>query len=344
MAGQDRAQSNHLSLFRTAAANARRFGFFALLRAAEARASALPRVGRSRTPAQNVATLAEAPALGFPETTLDSIGFDRAGRARVEGRFLGLTGPMGPLPLHLTEYAIYERRYGKARPFGRFLDLLAERMLQFFYRAWADSQPLAHADRPEDDRFAGYLAALSGAGEGAGEDSALPLRARLHYAGLFAGRRSASALQDGLSHLLGTAVTLREFRTRWRDIEPEDRTRLGRTGAFNALGRDAVLGGRVCSAEDAFQVVVKARSMAEYADLLPSGRRYAIAAEALTAFAPSHLDWEIELEIDEAAATSARLDGAAALGWTSWAAIEGRPHVRADARLRRGADIRRPAA
>src|SRR5690606_1160361 len=158
-----------------------------------------------------------------------------------------------------------------------------------------------------DDRFAGYLAALSGAGEGAAEDAALPLRARLHYAGLFAGRRSAAALQDGLSHLLRTPVTLREFRTRWRDIEPADRTRPGRTGAFTALGRDAVLGGRVCSAEDAFQVVVKAGSMAEYADLLPSGRRYAIAAEALTAFAPSHLDWEIELEIDEPKTTSTRL-------------------------------------
>ena len=54
-----------------------------------------------------------------------------------------------------------ERRYGHKRPFGRFLDMLAGRMLQFFYRAWADSQPVSHADRPGDDRFGRYLAALS---------------------------------------------------------------------------------------------------------------------------------------------------------------------------------------
>ena len=50
----------------------------------------------------------------------------------LEGYWLGLTGPMGPLPSHLTEYADYERRYGEQRPFGRLLDLLADRMLQFY--------------------------------------------------------------------------------------------------------------------------------------------------------------------------------------------------------------------
>ena len=74
------------------------------------------------------------------------------GRAKLRGLWLGLTGPMGALPTHLTEFAFYERRYAKTQPFGDFLDLLAGRMLQLFYRVWADSQPTAQADRPDDDR------------------------------------------------------------------------------------------------------------------------------------------------------------------------------------------------
>lgn len=341
MAAKERTQSDHLSLFRTAAGTIRRFGFFALIRAAEARAS-LPRVGRARTPEQNIVDLAQSADLAFPETTLASIDVGRQGRPRLRGRFLGLIGPMGPLPLHLTEYAFYERRYAKTHPFGAFLDMLGGRMLQFFYRAWADSQPTAQADRPKDDRFADYLAALSGAGEGVRPDAAFPLRARLHYAGVFAGRRSAVALEDALTHLLGTQVRVREFQMRWRHIEVEDRSRLGRSGDYASLGQDSVLGGRILSCEDAFQVVITARSMDEYRAFLPGGTRYAITAEALDALAPSHLDWEIALQIATADAEPARLDGRAALGWTSWTPDPDHGGVRADARLRRHVIQNRP--
>lgn len=334
MAAADRPASQHLEFLQRVSGEIRRYGILALLRALEARAPHLPRIGRARLPEQNVADLAQVPHLSFPDSTLDGVEL-KAGRARVEGYWLGLTGPMGPLPLHLTEFAAYERRYSKTHPFGRFLDLLAGRMLQFFYRAWGDSQPAVHADRPEDDRFAGYLAALSGAAEGVCPDAAFPARARLHYAGLFASRRSASGLQDALAHLLRTPVQLREFRPRWREIDGGDRTRLGT--AFNGLGTDAVLGGRVRSVSDAFQVVVRAESFRDYEGFLPTGGRFKIAAEAIDAFAPSHLEWDMELEVEARDAKPTRLDGRARLGWTSWMAPAAGDGVRADARLGRSA-------
>jgi type VI secretion system protein ImpH len=312
-----------------------RFGFFALVRGAESRARGLPRVGRSRQPAQNVVDLAHAPTLEFPGRTIDQIEFTPTGRARIRSLFLGLTGPMGALPLHLTEYAYYERRQARSHPFGRFLDLLTDRMLQFFYRAWGDSQPAVHAERPEDDRFAAYLAALSGGTEGATDKDPFPARARLHYAGVFATRRSAAVLQDALSHLLRTGVRLREFIVRWRDVEASDRTRIGVTGGFNQLGRDTVLGGRVRIAEDTFRVIVRTKNIDEYEAFLPGAARHAVAGAALNALAPSHLDWELELEIAEHAAPGARLNGKARLGHTSWLAPAGGQNFRADARLRR---------
>ncbi len=338
MAPEDRPQSQHLGFLADVAREARHYGLFPVVRGAEARAKGLPRAGRARLPSQNVVDLWQVPTMSFPQTTLESVDI-KAGRARVGGYWLGLTGPMGPMPTHITEFAFYERSYAKSQPFGRWLDVLAGRMLQLFYRAWADSQPTASADRIGDDRFGDYLAALSGAREGVTERSSFPAQARLHYAGLFAGSRSAAAIEDGLTHLLGQQTRLIEYHARWRHLEPEDVSRLGKS--YATLGSDAVLGGRIRSGADAFRVVIRAKDFADYKSLLPTGTRFQVAAEALDAFKPSHIEWDLELEIEDSKAPPARLDGRTQLGWTGWIK---RPEsgkrkassmIRADAHLRR---------
>jgi type VI secretion system protein ImpH len=286
----------------------------------------------SKRPSQNVVDLAHVPALGFAARTVESVEIVR-GRATLRGHWLGLTGPMGPLPIHLTEFTFFERRYARSQPFGEFLNLLSGRMLQLFYRAWGESQPCVQADRVDDDRFAFYIGAVSGATEGVGEGAAMPARARLHYAALFASRRSPVAVEDALTYLLGAPVGLAEYQPRWREIEPEDRTCLG--GKYATVGFDAVLGRRVRLVTDAFRVFVRAGSLAAYERLLPSGDLFPVACEALVAFAPSHLEWDIAVELDEAHAFPARLDGRARLGWSSWLAPRGSGGIRSDAHLRR---------
>lgn len=321
----------HLSFLQQAAQTIKNWGLFPLLRGAESRAAHLPRIGQSRTRDKDILELRQTPTLAFPPHTLDALDLDGR-RPVVYGYWMGLTGPMGPLPLHLTEFATYEQRYGKKRPFGRFLDLLAGRMLQYFYRAWADSQPAVQADRPDEDRFAHYLAALSGAAEGVSPDAAFPGRARTHYAGHFASRRSASGIQDALTHLLGSPARVKEYQPRWRRIETEDRTVLGQS--FAGLGHDAVLGASTWGVMDAFRIVIRCGDMREYERFLPSGPKFQVAAEALQALAPSHLEWDIELEIPENKVRPARLDGRARLGWTSWMSPDGEnPELRADTHL-----------
>lgn len=340
MAAEDGAPAQHLKFLSAIATEARRYGMFPIVRGVEARAQDLPRIGRARRPSQSAVDLAQVPALSFPGPTIESVEI-KTGRGTLFGHWLGLTGPMGALPIHLTEFAHYERRYAKRRPFGGWLDMIANRMLQFFYRAWADSQPTAQADRPDDDRFANYLGHLSGACEGVADAAVFPARARLHYAALFASRRSAVGIEDALGHLLDQPVRVLEYQPRWRDIEPGDQTRLGTS--FAQLGVDAMAGSRVMVASDAFRVVIRAESMTEFKALLPSGGRFAVAQEALDAFAPSHLEWDIMIEMAERHATPVRLDATGRLGWTSWIGPKPSDRIRADVHLTRR-DMRSRAA
>lgn len=333
MDAPDRQTSGYLTFLRRAAEAPRSFSLFALVRGAAARALDKPPVGASRLPSQDLIGLRQIPHVRFPAPTLESVNFE-AGKGIVEGYWLGLTGPMSPLPLHLTEFAMIERRDAKAQPFGDFLHLLAERFLQLFYRAWATSQPAVEADRPETDNFANYVGRLSGANEGAGPDAAFPANARLHYAALFASRRSAGAIEGGLSHLLGMAVEIREFQPRWRDIEAGDRTRLG--VRHHRLG-DAIIGERVLLASDSFEVRITARDIGEFRHLQPSGRLFPVAAEALDALTPSHLEWNITLCLAQREVLPARLNGTAQLGWSSWIGTAANENIRSDVHLRRSA-------
>lgn len=335
MARASRPTTNHLNYLGRAAARVADVAPLALLRGAEARAPDLPRIGEAKLPAQDVLSMVHVPSLAFPAASLEAIHVGEQS-ARVEGNWLGLTGPMGPLPLHLTEFAAYERRYARQQPFGQFLDLLAGRMLQFFYRAWAAAVPAASLDRPSEDHFGSKVAALTGAEDGAYGAVCFPARARLRYAALFASTRNPGAIGDALSDLLRLPVRIMEYVERWRDIAGDDRTRLG--VAFARLGRDAIAGRRVRTAEEAFRVVVTVHNAVDHRDLLPGGDRYKLLIEALDAFAPPHLEWEIELAVASEAIRPTRLRSGALLGWSSWIGSVMPGQVRSDARL--GANAR----
>lgn len=333
MAAQNRQTSSYVAFLKRAADIPQKFNLFALLRGASARATDRPPVGMSKLPSQDIAELRQTPHVHYPAPTLNNISLEKD-KVVVDGYWLGLTGPMSPLPLHLTEFAVYERRYAKKQPFSDFLDLLAGRFLQLFYRAWADGKPHVQADRINNDRFANYVSKLSGADEGADENSAFPGTSRLHYAALFASRRSAGSIEGGLAHLLGMPVEVTEFVPRWRDIEPDDRTRLG--GQHNRLG-DATLGEKMLQVTDCFEAKIFARNIQEFRQLMPSGNLFRVAAEALTAFAPSHLEWTITLSLPQEDVPAARLDGMAQLGWSSWLGHSASNTTRNDVHLGRHA-------
>lgn len=330
MASPDGHTSNHLSFLQRATSDAKLYTFYALLRKAEALAVDYPRIGRAKTIEDNIIELAHQPTLDFPPSTIASIEQRPSGRFRASSLFLGLTGPMGPLPTHLTEFAFFERRYSRKSPFADFLDLISGRMLQFFYRAWADSQAAAQADRPEDDRFSRYLAQLSGAWDGLAEDPdsianipdhQRPERlGRLHLAGHFGSKRSPANISDALELTLQSRVEIREFIPRWRDVLPADRTIIGLKGQHNILGNGAMLGQRVRVIQDTFQVTILVKDMNGLEALIPTGPKFKMTRDLLDSLSPSDTDWELQIQIDEAETKGITLGGTGRLGWSSWLA------------------------
>jgi type VI secretion system protein ImpH len=304
-----------------------RWGAFAFWRGIDASTPDNPRIGEALDPAREIVDLAQQPSQDFPRTTLAAF-IPGKRRPTVRSQHLGLTGPMGALPTHLTEIAIFERRKKGATPFADFLDLISARALQRFYRAWAEADRCAQADRPADDRFAGYIGATSDAFDG---------WRRLPYAGHLAGLRSAAAVGDLLSHLLERPVKVVEAVGRWRTIPSDARTMIGKAHA--GLGRGATLGGRFYGVEFDVAFEIGVTTMAGLEDMLPGGHANRLLGEAARTALPKHLDWRARVTIAEPAIQPARL-GKTRLGWTSWVAPRGAARIRRDLALRDNAAMR----
>lgn len=311
------------------------YDFYAVMRMLEAQHPGRPRIGDSAALRQDYVGLGQDPFLAFPASNLSAARQDRQGRLRLSVRFLGQFGPQGAMPLALTEEAqTYQLRGDDA--FVRFSDLLSNRFLQLFYRAWADVRPIAQADRPEADRFKTYLGASIGLGSPGAQDlGTLPDALKLHFAGLMsAGAKSASRLATLISGVFGLRCEVEEFVGSWQVLEPADRSRLG--GANAGLGASLMLGAKTYSVSDKFRIRLFAATLADYEAYLPGRRRADQLDDLVSFYLGEELEWDVELALPAGEAAPMRLGEAGRLGWTSWMApdwTEAPGALRTDARF-----------
>ena len=163
MAGKDRAQTGTLE--EALQETPYRFDFFQAVRLLENQRPDRPRVGKSQHSHEDPARFGQEPTLAFPASTLNPFrSLRQASPARMVVNFMGLFGPHGPLPMHLTEYARERLLHDKDASFSRFLDIFHHRMISLFYRAWAANQQAVSYDRPEEDRYGNYVGSFVGVG------------------------------------------------------------------------------------------------------------------------------------------------------------------------------------
>ncbi|MGR9117607.1 MAG: type VI secretion system baseplate subunit TssG, partial [Gammaproteobacteria bacterium] len=246
MAGENRKKAYHLEA--SLEKEPYKYGFFQLMRLLECAYHDKPRLGHSVRPVDDPIRLGQEVSLTFESSSLSSFTPGKGGRPpRLRGRFLGLFGTNGPLPLHLTEYVHERVHYYRDHTLARFADIFHHRMRCLFYRAWADTEPAVSFDRPESDRFSRYIGSLAGLGlDSLQERDAMPDLAKFYYAGYLSGQsKHAEGLRAMLADYFRLPVSIEEFTGEWLDISDSDVTRLGETPRTGELGVSAILGSRV---------------------------------------------------------------------------------------------------
>ncbi|BCQ26372.1 type VI secretion system baseplate subunit TssG [Caballeronia sp. NK8] len=303
------------------ARDARRFDFFQALRLIEQAHAERPRLGRSLSARDDAVRLSQDPELIFHPTTLGDYAPGEDGKpGRLAVNFLGLLGPNGPLPTHLTAYVRERARNANDPTLARFLDVFHHRMLSLFYRAWADAQPVVSADRPRDDRFAGYVGSLFGLGAPALADrDAVPDSAKRHFAGVLAApTRHADGLRLILARFFGVNVSIEPWRGHWIALPEDARTRL--CGA--RLGISTVVGTRVWDCQHKFRIVIGPLGYVDFMRFLPGGASLTKLADWVRNYVRDPLDWDVALHLKREEVPPLRLQGhstkGARLGWNTW--------------------------
>ena len=296
-----------------------RFDLFSALRQAERANSAKPRIGDAQTLADEFVIVAQNPYMEFPASTLEGAEIDSAGRLRLIARFLGMFGPQGALPLATTEEN-YHWLLERDDAFTRFVDIFQRRFLSLFFRAWADSRPIAQNDRPNADRFRNYIGAMIGIGTPPfrGSDT-LSDFAKMEYAGLLAPKaRSASRLRGLIAGMFDVKVEIDEFVGAWLKFETDECTKLG--ASQSRLGADCILGASAFSVSDKFRIRVFVKDFAQYERFLPDSDLARQIGDAVFLYLGDEFDWDMELAIPAGEISAVRLGQGVKLGWTSWMA------------------------
>lgn len=318
MDGSLRHAPDPVALFEALRADPGSFDWFGALRRVECVHVDRPRLGRSARLADDPVRLAHAPSLTFAPRAIDRVDTESGRPPRIHSLMLGLWGPNGALPLHLTEYTLERERTARDATFTAFADVFHHRMLSLFYRAWAESQPTAQLDRPDDDAFARYAGALAGIDAPSLADrDALPDRFRRYMTGrLVAQARNAEGLVAMLAAFFDVAVHVDEFVVGWMPLPDEGRLRMGQ--AVAALGTTAVLGAAVRDAQNRFRVRLGPMAMADYRRFLPGGEALPVLIAAVRFYVGDPMAWDVQLILRRDEVPQAHLGRGARMGLSTW--------------------------
>lgn len=359
MASENRRET--VDLIARMLADPRRADFFLLVRALQAKAGPrAPRVGEALKLSQEVVRFGQPPYLDFPASTIDGVRTrrsvlvrpksaqpeatppaqsgpeagdeDEGARHKIYQRFFGLFGPNGALPLHLTEYALSRWRHHKDPVLIEFADLFHDRMVAFFFRAWAEARMEVDFDRGlAESRFAAYIGSLCGVGSSSvyGRDSIGEL-AKLHYVGHLARQvRNAEGLRDLLQDYFQVPVEVLTFQGRWLELPLDSRCRLGGPRGSGELGQTTLLGSRVWDCQLTIRIRVGPLGLSDVARFLPGGKSFQRLKDWLRLYCTQPFFWDVQMVVLKQQVQPIQLGGAATadesgcagrLGWTTWLA------------------------
>lgn len=316
------------------------FSFFQAVRLLERLRAGRNPVGHFVPPSSEVARFAVSATLAFPGSEIQSFVPKDDGPPEMTVNFMGLTGPLGMLPLYYTELIGARIREGDTA-LKDFLDIFNHRVISLFYRAWEKYRLAAANEKDESDRFALHLLALIGLGTpGLQNRQYIADDSLIYYAGMLMGHsHSATVLKQLLADYFEVDVEIQEFAGSWYRLDPHLQTRLDETMDDSVrLGFGAVAGDEVWQDESTVRIKLGPLRLEQYLEFLPGGTAYHALQAWTRFFSGNELDFELQLVLkrDEVPACELGAESAAAprLGWVTWAKSLPFGHEAADTILR----------
>ncbi len=296
------------------------FAFFRAVRLLECHFRDAPRVGTSQRLKDEWIRFGQKPSLAFAPSSVDQFDAPGDGPARMFVQFLGLLGPNGPLPTHVTEFVIGRIIGAKDKTHARFFDVFNHRFVSLFYRAWAVAQKTVDFDRPEDSRFTAYIGSLFGIGMGSllGRD-AVPDRAKLYFSGRLACQtRNAEGLQAIIEGFFGIRTVIEEFSGFWMRIPESNQCRLGESPETGSIGRNAIAGCRKYETQLKFRIRMGPMKLRDLERILPGGAAFKRLKDWVMNYIGYELRWDVQCVVEAAEVPSACLGKSGRLGLSCW--------------------------
>lgn len=299
-----------------------RMDFFELLRQIETPGH---RFGRAGAPGSEPARLGQTARLAF--AAADIAELKPGDPPQVAVNVIGLLGPEGPMPLHLTRWVL-ERLSNRwfvgdtggattDKSFLDFVNLLQHRMIALYWRAWAEAQSDIQVAHENGGRVSAVARALAGLGlPGSASGDGQLDNAKLRQAtSLAQDVQSPDRLAAFLQTVLDVPVTITEFVGRWIEIPAHLQTRLGRQ--YAALGTGAVVGERVFDRQSRAEIRLGPLTLDQFTALLDNDAAWERLRKAVVFAEGKGIDYGIRLVLAPGEAPPAQL-GTARLGRIAW--------------------------
>ena len=300
------------------------FEFFQAVQLLERLSPRSAPVGHFVPPHTETARFSVHPSLVFPASEIQTLAYREDQPPLMTVNFMGLTGPLGVLPIHYTEFI--QRRQAEGDTSARdFLDLFHHRIISLFYRAWQKYRFETTHGWGDLDRLRLYLQNLVGLGhDELLNRQVVPDDALLFHAGLLTQQpRSAVGCESFLEDYFGVPVRIEQFVGAWYRLEPDAQTAFRDGDAISdILGRGAVVGDEVWDPQAGLRVVLGPLTLAQYREFLPVGSAYLPLKTLVRFYAGDEFDFELQLILMREEVPSCQLgaekDQAPLLGWVSW--------------------------
>lgn len=279
-------------------------------------------LGKSIKPGDDPIRLTHHGHIRFAPSTIYSFIPQKNNKpARLSSYFLGLLGPQGPMPMYLTEYAHERKIHYHDETLIHFLDTFHHRMLSFFYRSWADNQPVVNLDHSDQDKFKNYTGSFLGIGDAACQNrDELADSNKLFMSGhLSCQTKHVQGLESLIFSFFRLPVKIKEFVGEWISLPKDNQCQLGLGSNVNTLGENIIVGSKVWEAHQKFRIIFGPLSYADYKIFLPGNYSLKILIDMVRNYVGDIFNWDLQLILKKEEVPSLEINGHQQLGYTTWA-------------------------